>query len=403
MLCVSAVLRHCAAACGSVLDALGASPALSARAAERLLGESLVHDALPLLPVACRWERLLGGGLLEDEGLADGVARLVEELVGALQRLAPLLPGVLRADGFLAELASARVHGALALGDGDEAGPRRLQDACFDPSEKSADMVIEGEGRLVRSTSGSNQHCLVGSGFRSGRGAWEFRLESDTADDECSLLGAATKPLLCSNYENNASMWLLRSYNGQLYHGGASGLPAAAKVHPGDLVRFEVDMERRTMSVAVNGKRQRATLTDLRGPLYPCVVTYRPGIVVRLVSLEVWDAPSGAGARDASPPPPLFAASAKTMSAALNASSLPDVDHAALPAELVALKGRRGVAIAARFPGASGAAPGRRRGRPTPRRPAPAAGAARSGPAGSPAGGTCCAWPWRPPTPASWP
>ncbi|CAM9325476.1 unnamed protein product, partial [Phaeothamnion confervicola] len=161
--------------------------------------------------------------------------------------------------------------------------------AAFDAAEHSADVCIEDGGRLFRSTASSNQHCLVNVGFRSGRAAWEFRLESDSLNDECSALGAAVKPVNSSSYESCPNMWMKRSYNGQLYHGTSAGYPPLGKVHEGDIVRVELDMDAHTLSFKTNGEDEGVAFTDVEGEeVFPAVCTYRSGIEVRLLKVEIW-------------------------------------------------------------------------------------------------------------------
>lgn len=67
--------------------------------------------------------------------------------------------------------------------------------------------------------------------------------------DECSVFGIATKPPYSRCYNSSQSLWMRRAYNGVLYNRGRQ-LPAAqsmSKIHPGDVVRCEVDMDEGTV------------------------------------------------------------------------------------------------------------------------------------------------------------
>ena len=64
-------------------------------------------------------------------------------------------------------------------------------------------------------------------------------------------------------------MWVRRSYNGQLYHGTSSGFPAMSKLHPGDVLRVEVDLDAHTLSFRKNGVEEGVAFTDVEGEVFP--------------------------------------------------------------------------------------------------------------------------------------
>lgn len=67
--------------------------------------------------------------------------------------------------------------------------------------------------------------------------------------DECSVFGVATKPLYSRCYNSSQYLRMRRAYNGVLYDRGRQ-LPGShnlSKVHPGDVVRCEVDMDEGTV------------------------------------------------------------------------------------------------------------------------------------------------------------
>lgn len=118
---------------------------------------------------------------------------------------------------------------------------------------KSSGAKVTKGGRNAESTGGGNEYCLVNYAFRSGRGAWEFKLERDSVNGECVCMGAATKPVNNTSYERSNDLWMYRGYNGNLYHGRQ--LSTMEKYHPGDTVRFELDLDAGTLSIGVNGKK----------------------------------------------------------------------------------------------------------------------------------------------------
>lgn len=67
--------------------------------------------------------------------------------------------------------------------------------------------------------------------------------------DECSVFGIATKPLYSRCYNSSPYLRMRRAYNGVLYDRGRQ-LPGShnmPKVHPGDVLRCEVDMDEGTL------------------------------------------------------------------------------------------------------------------------------------------------------------
>ncbi|KAG5176465.1 hypothetical protein JKP88DRAFT_134692, partial [Tribonema minus] len=110
----------------------------------------------------------------------------------------------------------------------------------------------------------------------AGRAAWEFLLDADSATDECSVFGAAAKPLHSRCYNSSPSLWMRRAYNGVLYCRGRQ-LPSSrtmSKIHPGDVVRCELDMDEGTLRFAVNGEAQDGGFDGIEGEVYPCAGSY---------------------------------------------------------------------------------------------------------------------------------
>lgn len=90
-----------------------------------------------------------------------------------------------------------------------------------------------------------------------------------------------------SSYESSSNMWVRRSYNGQLYHGTSAGYDCVGKVHPGDVVGVEVDMDKGELRFFKNGEDEGVCFRDLptggTREIFPIVCTYRSGIEVALL------------------------------------------------------------------------------------------------------------------------
>jgi len=150
----------------------------------------------------------------------------------------------------------------------------------------SSGVTIDNGGKRVKSR-GGNEHALVNVGFKSGKGIWEFRLDEDSNGQECTCFGLGIKPVTRSNYDGSRELWMYRSYNGQIYQRGVSG-SRFAKVHPGDVVRFELDMDVGNCRAFVNGVDQGVVYTDLLGlEVFPAVCFYSSGRTISLVKVEI--------------------------------------------------------------------------------------------------------------------
>ena len=159
--------------------------------------------------------------------------------------------------------------------------------AVFD--SMSGGVALTKGGKYVKST-GSNEHALVNVGFERGKASWEFRLEEDTADQECVCFGLGIKPVSRSNYDSSRELWMYRAYNGQVYQRGSSAGPRKAKIHPKDIVRFELDMDAGSgeCRAFVNGADQGVIFTGFAGnTVYPAVAFYSSGRAISLVSVQI--------------------------------------------------------------------------------------------------------------------
>ena len=58
--------------------------------------------------------------------------------------------------------------------------------------------------------------------FGNDKAAWEFELLHDTYGDECSVFGAARRPISSRCYSSSPDLWMRRAYNGYMYSQGRS-------------------------------------------------------------------------------------------------------------------------------------------------------------------------------------
>ena len=157
------------------------------------------------------------------------------------------------------------------------------QDRAF----HSNGLEFQEGGKVVRCT-GGNEYAALDVPFSHGKGAWEFKLEHDTPNGECSCFGLVTLPVTSTNYEHSSSMWMYRCYNGNLYAKGSNLHRPQSKVHPGDTVRFELDMDTGTCSISHNGGAPVQAFKDLTGlTVYPAIAFYSSNRSIRVLSVEV--------------------------------------------------------------------------------------------------------------------
>jgi hypothetical protein len=141
------------------------------------------------------------------------------------------------------------------------------------------DEVSDGVKLIDRSkravSAGENSYAVANIGFSSGQASWEFKLIEDKQDDEFSCLGAAIKPLSNPTYNRSPNLMMLECYNGKLHWGdnGNRLKEKITKVHEGDLVRIELDMEKGELSYKVNGEDQGVCFNNIPHgtTVYPAV------------------------------------------------------------------------------------------------------------------------------------
>ena len=161
----------------------------------------------------------------------------------------------------------------------------------LDMKEMKGDRASIGGGAVrtvhTATSTSSPVYAAVGGGIMRGSLVVVFKLESDVKDEECSCFGVCRRPVSSCAYDGTKDMWLWRSYNGYLYAQGVDTTAKAAKVHAGDLVKLQLDMDRGELHGWVNDTDCGVLFSGLPrrdGPLAPCVQFYSSG---RAVSIQV--------------------------------------------------------------------------------------------------------------------
>ena len=151
---------------------------------------------------------------------------------------------------------------------------------------------VSDNGTLYTSGHSNNTCGIVNTPFgKNSRAAWEFQLESDTLNDECSVFGAARIPdsgTLNRCYSTSPDLWMRRAYNGYLYVQGRSMGNNMEKIHPTDIVRIEFDGKAGTLSFSVNGSEPEIGFTDISETIYPACGSYRTNVAIKLLKVEVF-------------------------------------------------------------------------------------------------------------------
>ena len=136
--------------------------------------------------------------------------------------------------------------------------------AKFEEVEQS--YAVSDNGTLYSSIHSSNTCGVVNIGFdKTMRAAWEFRLEADSVNDECSVFGAARMPITSRCYSTSTDLWMRRAYNGYMYAQGITRGAGQEKIHPDDVVRIEFDGKAGTLSFSLNGSDPVIGFTDITG------------------------------------------------------------------------------------------------------------------------------------------
>lgn len=155
----------------------------------------------------------------------------------------------------------------------------------FDASAGSPSGLTYSNGdKTVRSTTGSNTLAVLDAAVSSGKAIWEFHDDEDTLNSECTAYGAVKKPLTSFDYTNSQCL-MYRAYNAQLY-GQGKQMGDRKKIHPGDTVRIEVDMDEGTMRYFVNGEDQGVCFTGISGTIYPACGFYSNNKQISITRFE---------------------------------------------------------------------------------------------------------------------
>lgn len=195
-----------------------------------------------------------------------------------------------------------------------------------------------------------NSFAMMHAGLTSGVHAWELVLSHDKDGGECSCFGLAQRPVPSVGYADNQNMWLVRAFNGKLYHRGRllEG-KRASKCRAGSRVRLVYNANSGTLAYTVFpiGSRSavdcgvllRDVVPDIPGaPLYPVVAFYSGGRQVDIASpvcsfnswseyasfLQLADpsTPLSTLCCSAPPPPPAVSSPSRALSATDMTSSM---------------------------------------------------------------------------------
>lgn len=147
--------------------------------------------------------------------------------------------------------------------------------------------IISDGGKLFTSTVSNNTCVVVDVVFDcSSKGAWEFQLEQDSVNDECSVFGAARINASNRCYRSSPDLWMRRAYNGELFCCGEVLPTRASKIRPGDIIRIEFDGLVGTLAFSINSSPLEILFTNIRDPVSPACGSYRNGIKIRLLKVE---------------------------------------------------------------------------------------------------------------------
>lgn len=166
-------------------------------------------------------------------------------------------------------------------------GGWKVLKTTFEDADSS--FSVTDNGLTYTSLHSTNTCALANVSFGPGqKAAWEFQLETDSQADECSVFGAARKPLTSRCYSSSSDLWMRRSYNGYMYAQGTTTGQSMEKIHPGDIVRIEFDGDKGTLMFSLNGSEPELGFSDIHDEIYPACGSYRNGVVIKLLKVEVY-------------------------------------------------------------------------------------------------------------------
>ena len=160
-------------------------------------------------------------------------------------------------------------------------------DIGFDESSKSLEIIISEDGTAIGGTTTGNSYGMLMCEMDSGIWEWEITVSKDTRGDETCCLGVARRPVVDCNYDSTGDMWLVRCYNGDVYHNGR--MPkrkSIPHIHPNDVCRFTFDADGQTLSLAVNDNDVGVIFENVDRGVSPAVAFYGSGRKVKLLSIK---------------------------------------------------------------------------------------------------------------------
>jgi hypothetical protein len=165
-------------------------------------------------------------------------------------------------------------------------GEQVLTNVVFDDVDKSPEAEVSEGGMMIGSSSGGNSYGMLNCTMDSGVWEWEFTLVRENNGDETTCLGVATRPVTNWNYDVTPDMWLVRCYNGELYHSGRQSRRTIPNIHPSDICRFTYDATNLTLSLAVNGTDHGILFENIPHGVAPAVAFYGGGKTVRVLNIR---------------------------------------------------------------------------------------------------------------------
>lgn len=124
----------------------------------------------------------------------------------------------------------------------------RLPDACLDVDSVAGSVKVHDDGVTVDGN--GNGYVLLNYGISRGQIAWEVELKKED-QSQCTVLGVTNKQGINTSY-NNASFYVLRCFNGNLYEAGREVRKGFPKVFKDDRVRMVLDMDEGTLTYQIN-------------------------------------------------------------------------------------------------------------------------------------------------------
>ena len=143
--------------------------------------------------------------------------------------------------------------------------------------EKSILCVLE-TSQIVCHTQGGRGYCLGRCQFSSGNiYQWKFKILRDSRCNEGTCLGIALGNIRDFNHSTSKDMWLYKSSNGSLYHGGEvfDALNTLPEYSAEDIITVQLDLQEGTLSFAKNNAPLILAFDNLPSSvveLYPVVV-----------------------------------------------------------------------------------------------------------------------------------